>query len=386
MKLRRVAWGAPSSYSRGLVSTDSNSSAGPRTPYIGGQAVVEGVMMRSPKSFVVAVRRHVGGIAIREQAWEQLLPSLKFMRWPIFRGALVLAESLHNGFSALKFSSEHGLPPEEGGGTKSVSASTLLAFMLSTVVSAADSEPSPGGGKPAKGGSGAGDFMLGLATVMMMIFFIGLPHALTWLVGKAIGPSFDTTSFSFHLVDGVFRIAILVGYVWVLSKTDDASKLFRYHGAEHKAIWVYEGYQPLTLDNARPYTTRHPRCGTSFLFIVVGVAVLLHIALLPFVPRLAENDLLNQILMIFVKVPMAFPIAGIAYELQRWSAKDSCPRVIKGLTRPGIWLQGITTQPPTDAQQEIALLSLDRALAREEGKPKSAEGVTLYETFAQAAA
>jgi uncharacterized protein YqhQ len=377
----------------GYLGRVSNDQAGPRTPYIGGQAVVEGVMMRSPKSFVVAVRRHVGGIAIREQAWNQLLPGLKFMRWPIFRGALVLAESLHNGFSALKFSSEHGLPPEEGGGTKKgLSASTLLGFLLSTVIAAADGEPSKGEpqpqppSNPQKEPSGAADFMLAMATVVMVLFFIGLPHALTWLVGKAIGPSFDTTSFAFHLVDGVFRVAILVGYVWVLSKTEDAAKLFRYHGAEHKAIWVYEGYQPLTLENAKPFTTRHPRCGTSFLFIVVGVAVLMHVVLLPFVPRLHANDFVNQVLMIFIKIPMAFPIAGIAYELQRWSAKDSCPRVIKGLTRPGIWLQSITTQPPTDAQQEIALLSLDRALAREEGKPRSADGVTLYDSFAQAAA
>ncbi len=367
----------------------SNQEAGPRQPYIGGQAVVEGVMMRSPKSFVVAVRRHVGGIAIREQAWNQLLPGLKFLRWPIFRGALVLAESLHNGFSALKFSSEHGLPPESDGKKKGVSTSALLAFLFSTVVSAADSEPSAGGPQtepPKKEGTSGADVMLAFATVMMMLFFIGLPHALTWLVGKAIGPSFDTQTFAFHFVDGVFRVAILVGYVWVLSKTDDASVLFRYHGAEHKAIWTYESYKPLTVAEAKPFTTRHPRCGTSFLFIVVGVAVLLHVALLPFVPRLHPNDFVNQLLMIFIKVPMAFPIAGIAYELQRWSAKDSCPAFIKGLTRPGIWLQKITTQPPTDAQQEVALLSLDRALAREEGKPKSAEGVTLYDTFEQAAA
>ncbi|PZR17315.1 MAG: hypothetical protein DI536_03030 [Archangium gephyra] len=364
----------------------SNSGAGPRQPYIGGQAVIEGVMMRSPKSFVVAVRRHVGGIAIREQKWEQLAPGLKFLRWPIFRGALVLAESLHNGFSALKFSSEHGLPPEEGSKKSSISASTLLAFMMGSVIAAADSEPAPPSApspEPRKGGS---DFMLALSTVVMMVFFIGLPHALTWLVGKAIGPSFDTTSFAFHLVDGVFRVAILVGYMFVLSKTEDAKTLFRYHGAEHKAIWTYESYKPLTVDNAKPFTTQHPRCGTSFLFIVVGVAVLMHVILLPFVPRLHPNDLVNQLLMILIKVPMAFPIAGIAYELQRWSAMDSCPRFIKSLTRPGVWLQGITTQPPTDSQQEVALLSLDRALAREEGKPKSADGVTLYGTFAEAAA
>lgn len=367
----------------------SSPAAGPRKPYIGGQAVIEGVMMRSPKSFVVAVRRHKGGIAIREQAWHTLWPSLRFLRWPVFRGAVVLAESLHNGFSALKFSGDHGLPPEEqGGGKTKVSVSAFLATLLAAWAASGDAEPSPPqqGAPGPKESSGGSDFILAVATVVMVVFFIGLPHALTWLVGLAFGPSFDTQSIWFHVVDGVFRIAILVGYVWLLSKTKDAATLFQYHGAEHRAIWAYEGFRPLTVAEARPFTTRHPRCGTSFLFIVVGVAVLLHVVLLPFVPKLHDNALVNQVLMVFIKIPMAFPIAGLAYELQRWSARDSCPAFIKAMTRPGIWLQRITTQMPTDAQQEIALLSLDRALAREEGHPRAAEGVTLYETFESAAA
>lgn len=365
----------------------SENQTFPRQPYIGGQAVIEGVMMRSPKSFVVAVRRHAGGIAIREQAWETLWPTLKFLRWPLFRGAVVLAESLHNGFSALKFSSEHALPPEEGGGpTKSVSVSTFLGVLLSSLMAAGDGDAGGGGAPAPAKKSGGSDAMLAIATGMMVIFFIGLPHALTWLVGKAIGPSFSTQSVLFHVIDGFFRVVILVGYVWVLSKTKDASRLFEYHGAEHKTIWTYESYKPLTVAEATPFTTKHPRCGTSFLFIVVGVAVVLHVLLLPFVPRLHSNDLVNQIAMILIKVPMAFPIAGIAYELQRWSAKDSCPAFIKGLTRPGIWLQNITTKEPAPNQLEVALLSLDRALAREEGKPRSADGVTLYDSFEKAAA
>jgi uncharacterized protein YqhQ len=359
-----------------------NQDAGPRQPYIGGQAVIEGVMMRSPKSFVVAVRRFGGGIAIREQAWETLLPSLKFLRWPLFRGAVVLAESLHNGFSALKFSGEHALPPEEGGKPSGPGLGALLSTLHFALVAGAESDPAPAGA-PKKSG---GDFMLTIATVFMMLFFIGLPHALTWIVGRFLGPDFDTQSVSFHAIDGLFRVLILVGYVWVLSKTKDASRLFEYHGAEHKAIWTYESFQPLKTEAARPFTTRHPRCGTSFLFIVVGVAVVLHVALLPWVPRLHDNALINQLLMILIKVPMAFPIAGIAYEFQRWSAKDSCPAFIKGLTRPGIWMQGITTQEPDDAQLEIALLSLDRALAREDGTPRSSEGITLYDSFEKAAA
>lgn len=363
----------------------SAEPANPSRPYIGGQAVIEGVMMRGPKSFVVSVRRPDGQIAIREQAWNTLLPSLKFLRWPFFRGAVVLAESLHNGYSALSFSSEHGLPPEAGGAKSSPGVVSLLSFLFQAVVAGSDAPPSLPPAGPGKKDRGA-DAMLAIATVFGVLFFIGLPHALTWLVGKGLGPTFDSTSVWFHLIDGVFRLAILVGYLAIISRTKDAKRLFEYHGAEHKAIWTYETKQALTVENARPFTTRHPRCGTSFLLIVVGVAVLMHVALLPLIPRLHANDLVNQLLLIFIKVPMAFPIAGIAFELQRLSARDNCPAVITWMTRPGFWLQNITTQPPDDGQQEIALLSLGRALAREQGTPKAAEGVTIYGDFEKAAA
>ncbi len=355
----------------------------PKRPYIGGQAVIEGVMMRSPKSFVTAVRTPQGKIAIREQGWETLWPKLKFLRWPFFRGAVVLAESLHNGFTALKFSSDYGLP-EEQGGKKSLPVSTFLAFVMAAISAGADAEPSaPGPAAPKKESSGA---LLGIATVVMMAFFIALPHALTWLLGKAIGPGFDTQGAMFHLVDGVFRVLILVGYMWALSKTKDARRLFEYHGAEHKAIWAYEKERPLTVPEAQAFTTRHPRCGTSFLFLVVGVAVTIHLLLLPWIPRLHPNELVNQALMVLIKLPMAFPIAGVAYELQRWSAKPSCPGFVKLLVQPGIWLQGITTQPPSDEQQQIALVSLGRALAREQGQAKDGEGVHVFDGFETAVA
>ncbi len=367
----------------------------PRQPYIGGQAVIEGVMMRSPKSFVVAVRRYAGGIAIREQAWDVLWPKVKFLRWPIFRGAVVLAESLHNGFSALKFSGDYALPPEEKANSKtsSVKTSTLLSFLLSVVASLGtspeieDNTPSksPEANSDHPKSSAGTDGLLIAATALMVVFFIALPHLMTWGVSRAVGPSLDSSGWAFHLVDGLFRIAILVGYIWLLSKTRDAARLFEYHGAEHKAIWAYEQYEPLTVERSMLFSRQHPRCGTSFLFIVVGVAVVLHVALLPLLPRLHDNDLINQLLMVLVKVPMAFPIAGVAYELQRLSAKDTCPRWIRAMTLPGVWLQNITTQEPSSDQLEIALLSLDRALAREEGKPRSAVGITLYPSFAEAA-
>lgn len=358
----------------------------PSRTYIGGQAVIEGVMMRSPKSFVVAVRRPDGKVAVREQRWNVLLARVPFLRWPIFRGALVLAESLHNGYSALKFSADHALPPDEKGAAAKPSLTALLTFMLNAVTAGADApvpaplEPAP---KP-KSDAGA-NAMLGLATIFMVGLFIALPHVLTWLIGRAIGPTFDQNGVGFHLIDGVLRVAILVGYIGAISKTDDAKKLFRYHGAEHKAIWAYESDKALTVEQASGFTTRHPRCGTSFLFIVVGVAVTLHVLILPWVPQLSPNPLINTLLMLCIKVPMAFPIAGVAYELQRWSAKPSCPRIITAMTKPGMWLQSITTIEPEGHQLEIALLSLDRAVARESGKAKANDGLTIYDSFAHAA-
>lgn len=320
-------------------------------PYIGGQAVLEGVMMRSPKSFVVAVRRPDGSIAVREQQWTTFFPGLKFLRWPLLRGAVVLLESLHNGYSALMFSAEQAMPEEEKAKEKS------------------------GGG-----GFGA-SALLALSTLIMVGLFIAAPHLLTYGVGQASGWNLDTQGFAFHILDGFFRVAILLGYLALVARTEDMKRVFQYHGAEHKAIWAYESELPLTVENARRFTTLHPRCGTSFLFVVVMVAVLLHVAFLPFVPRLHENGLVNQLLMVLIKVPMAFPIAGVAYELQRLSARPSCPRIIQWLTRPGMWMQNITTKEPTDDQLEIAVLALARSLAREEGRAAAPDGLAIYANF-----
>ena len=306
-------------------------------------------MMRSPKSFVVAVRRPDGSIAVREQEWDTLWPRLGFLRWPLLRGAVVLLESMHNGFSALKFSSDHALPSEAA--------------------------------KVAKGEGGT-NALLAIATAAMALLFIALPHLLTYAIGRFVGPSMDVQGPLFHLVDGALRIAILLGYILALSRTAEARRLFQYHGAEHKVIWAYESGGPLTVERAQTFSTLHPRCGTSFLFVVVSVAVLVHAVVIPIIPRMASSDVLNQLLLVLVKIPMAFPIAGIAYELQRLSAKDDCPRFISWLTRPGMWMQKITTREPSADQLEIAVLALERSLAREEGRAVAAVGVKIYADFA----
>jgi uncharacterized protein YqhQ len=333
-------------------------------PYIGGQAVLEGVMMRSPASLVVAVRRPDGQIAVREEAWETLWPKARFLRKPFFRGAVVLIESVWNGFSALAFSAEQAETDE---------------------MSAAKGPAAPPGESKPTGDLARG-LMLGVSFLFMVALFIAAPHLLTLGAFKLLGRDPSLKGLLFHLVDGVFRIAILVGWLALVARTKDAQRLFQYHGAEHKAIWTFESRLPLTVENARGFTTQHPRCGTSFLFVVVGVAVLLHIVVLPFVPTVSSVSALQTLLVLGLKILLAFPVAGIAYELQKRSARTDCPRILKALVSPGLWLQRITTVEPTDDQLEIALLALDRALAREEGRPRATDGVQVYPDFAVAAA
>ena len=337
-------------------------------PYIGGQAVLEGVMMRSPGSLVVAVRRPDGQIAVREEAWETLWPRATLLRRPFLRGAVVLIESVWNGFTALAFSAEQA-ELEESAGNDGAESPRPVAI-----------PEAPATGRLTRG------LLLGLSFLFMVGLFIAAPHLLTLGLFKLLGRDPSLKGLLFHVVDGVFRIAILVGWLALVARTKDAQRLFQYHGAEHKAIWTYESKLPLTVENARGFTTQHPRCGTSFLFVVVGVAVLLHILVLPFVPTISSVGALQTLAVLGLKILLALPVAGIAYELQKRSARADCPPVLKALVSPGLWLQRITTVEPTDDQLEIALLALDRALAREEGRPRAVDGVQVYPDFSVALA
>ena len=335
-------------------------------PYIGGQAVLEGVMMRSPRNLVVAIRRPDGRIAVREEVWETLWPRATLLRRPFFRGAVVLIESVWNGFTALAFSAEQAESAPVGSPEEQAAPAV-----------AREGGPS---GNLTRG------LLLGVSFLFMVALFIAAPHLLTLGLFKLLGHDPSLKGLLFHLVDGLFRIAILVGWLALVARTKDAQRLFQYHGAEHKAIWTYESRQPLTVENARRFTTRHPRCGTSFLFVVVAVAVLLHIVVLPFVPTVSTVDGVQTLFVLALKILLAFPVAGIAYELQKRSARADCPPVLRALVSPGLWLQRITTVEPTDDQLEIALLALDRALAREEGRPRASDGVQVYPDFSRAAA
>ena len=325
-------------------------------PYIGGQAVLEGVMMRSPKSFVTAVRRPDGQIVVREQAWETLLGFIRPLRWPLLRGTIVLVESLWNGLSALNFSAEQAMPDTgQGRGDAAVRQPTgreRLALASTLVIS----------------------LVLGLA------LFVGAPHLLTWLIGVLLGIPLDTRSFAFHAIDGAIKVVLFVGYLAAIARLPDIRRVFEYHGAEHKAIWAYESGEPLTPENAAKHPTLHPRCGTSFLLLVLALSILLFAAVFPFMPRVSANGLANQLAMIGIKLPLMLPLAGISYELQRLSSRPNAPRLIRWLVAPGYLMQRITTREPSKDQLEIAVLALSCALARESGKPAQ-DGVRIFRDF-----
>jgi uncharacterized protein YqhQ len=189
-----------------------------------------------------------------------------------------------------------------------------------------------------------------------------VPHLAAWGLGEVFG--FDASSFEFHAVDGIIKLALLVGYMAAISLMDDVRRVFQYHGAEHKAIFTYEQGLPLTVENARKQTRFHPRCGTSFLLIVIGVSVVIFSALLTF-PIVAHTGL-DHLAKILIKIPLMFPVAGVAYELIKLAGKKcETSALARALSAPGMWLQKITTREPDDAQLEIALLSIRKTLWRE---------------------
>jgi uncharacterized protein YqhQ len=314
-----------------------------KRPDVGGQAVIEGVMMRSPSSFTVVCRRPDGTVVIKEEAWRPIWSGMRFLRWPFLRGAVVLLESLLNGISALTFSANQQVPVEE----KKPKLRSLGAR------AADDSETS----HLATWG------MVAISLVFGLALFVGAPHLAAWGLGSVFG--FDTSSFTFHFVDGVIKLVLLVGYMAAISLLPDVRRVFQYHGAEHKSIFTYERGLPLTVDNARAQSRFHPRCGTSFLLIVIMVSVVLFSAALTY--RLAESAVADHLLKIAIKVPLMFPVAGLAYELIKLSGRRcDTSRLARAMSAPGMWLQKITTREPDDQQLEIALISIRKTLWREQ--------------------
>jgi uncharacterized protein YqhQ len=321
---------------------------------VGGQAVLEGVMMRSPRCFAVVVRRRDGALIVREQpwkgAWARRLASVPFVR-----GVATLFESMSNGYHALTFSAEQmeeDLAAEEAAKAGSTGAEGQVASSNEPRRTAVDRE------------SSTGQAASRVATIVAVLLFIAVPQLLAWLVGKLFGPGLGMQDFAFHALTGAFKLALVIGYMLAIRRIPEIRRVFEYHGAEHKAIATFEAGEPLEVPYARAHSTRHARCGTTFLLVVVIVSVLVYAAILP--PLLGGAGAVQaQVLAVVLKVLMLPLIAGFAYELQRLSARFATSPISRLFLGPGYLVQGITTIEPSDEQLEVALASLRVTLARE---------------------
>ena len=301
---------------------------------IGGQAVIEGVMMRSSKRVSTAVRKQTGQIVVKNEEYIPLSKRYKVLNIPVLRGVVAFVEMLIIGIKSLNFSAD---------------------------VAVEDIEEMEGKKRKEKKGQGSRGLMLGLAVVLalglgILIFFF-LPILFSSLVG------IKRQALSFNLVAGAIRVAMFLIYVWAISRFKDFRRIFEYHGAEHKSIYAYEAGEDLTYEKVKKFSTKHPRCGTSFILIVAIFAIFIYSISDTVYTLLAGTypPLLKRFLLHFSLLPL---VAGGSYELLKLSGKTRDNRITRILSAPGIWLQKITTQEPDESQLEVAIVALENALGK----------------------
>ena len=381
---------------------------------VGGQAVIEGVMMRTPNAYAIAVRKADGTIvntAARLPKWSDKYPLLK---WPVLRGGAVLVQSMGLGIKALNYSANEAF-------AEAAAAEEVQVALSPAVIEGEGDFAGLTGAVPGlfpvptkkrsrdelkKGNTAAATGSIIFALIFNILLFVAAPLLLTnalfiaagWATTPAAVTSTSATSGSagtttaaessntvapaptantpwyesawstvrtylhpvrpsvaFNLIDGLIRMTFFLIMIFSFSLLKDIRRVFEYHGAEHKTVFTWEAGLPLTVENARPQPRQHPRCGTSFLMVVMLVAIVLF-SLIKF------DSLLLNFLVRIVLMPV---VAGLSYEIIRLSAKKESSWFFKLMTRPGVWLQNITTQEPDDQQLEVAIEALKESLKLE---------------------
>ncbi len=319
---------------------------------VGGQAVIEGVMMRGPNSWAVAVRRPDGLIVSKAEPLPSLSNRYPLLKVPVLRGSAVLIHSMVLGIRAINFSAEIAL--DEGGEGPEASSSTQKLGAAGSIIS---------------------------ALIFNILLFVVLPLLLTnaiflyfgwghsadvieitngswlesaWSWGRAwtrpVRPSVG-----FNLLDGLIRMALFLLMIWSFSRLEEIRRLFEYHGAEHKTVFTWEAGAELTVENAQRYPRQHPRCGTSFLMVVMLVSIILF-SVVKF------DSLLLNLLTRVVLIPL---VAGISYEIIKSAGQKETSPVFRFMTLPGLWLQNVTTREPSHDQLEVAIYALKESLKLE---------------------
>lgn len=287
---------------------------------VGGQAVIEGVMMRGAKSLVIAVRKPDQEIVVKREKLTPLKEKFPPFKLPILRGVAVLVESLIWGMKALTYSANQAV---EG--------------------------MTEDNGKPAKG---MGNFSIAVTMLLSIVLGIGL----FVIVPERLANLVSDRGIIFNIADGIIRLTIFFIYVVLISRSKQISRVFEYHGAEHKSIHAYEAGEELTVQNALKYSPLHPRCGTAFLMTVMVVGILI------FSIFGKPESILVRIGTRLVLLPL---IAGISYEIIKLSSKKRDSKLMRIITIPGLWMQRLTTKEPTEDQIQVAIRSLEEVLAME---------------------
>lgn len=302
---------------------------------VGGQAVIEGVMIRSPKRISTAVRRQSGEIVVKNDDYISLTKRYKILGYPVIRGVVSLIEMLVIGIKTLNYSADVAMEEiEEKEGKK---------------------KKNP---EEKKGQS----WILGLTFVLALGLGIGIFFFLPLFFSNLLKLKKD--ALAFNLVAGLIRVGMFLAYVWAISLFGEFKKIFQYHGAEHKSIYAYEQGEELKIENAKKYSTKHPRCGTSFILVVAIFAILFYSLsdTIYFLLVGTFPSLLRRVLIHFILLPL---VAGGAYEILKLSGKTKENKLTKILIAPGLWLQKITTQEPSDLQLEVAIVALENAVRDE---------------------
>jgi len=350
---------------------------------VGGQAVIEGVMMRTPSAYAIAVRKSDGTIVHTAERLPKWSDKYKWLDIPVLRGGATLIQSMALGVKALNFSAN--IFEEDSPAREEMIAQKSFAGEPALVEGTFDENftkapvkvtmPAKSKAKPKQAAGAIGSIIFALLFNIML--FIVAPLVLTnlgfmWL-GWAESPTIAAESswwqtikayiweikpfswIAFNLVDGIIRMIFFVIMIFSMSFLKDIHRVFQYHGAEHKTVFNWERGLALSVENARPQTRLHPRCGTSFLMVVMLVAIVLF-SVIKF-----DAMWLNLV----VRIALMPLVAGLSYEVIRYAAKKESGSIFKIMTKPGLWLQRITTQEPDDSQLEVAIEALNESLKLE---------------------
>jgi uncharacterized protein YqhQ len=299
--------------------------SGEETTLVGGQAVMEGVMMRSPHAWGIAIRKPDGNMVVHSEGLDRLSEKHKWMGWPIVRGVATLGQAMTLGYRALQFSANAYLEEEQ----KDVPAEEQVKI------------------------SG---WVATLNIILSLGFFIVVYKWLPLVATTKLSHQFGALNnrFGFSLVDGLIRLGLFLLFIWGMSRMKDIARVFQYHGAEHKTVFAFESREGVDIAKAQSFPTWHPRCGTSFLMTVMLLCIPVYML---FPPMGFWMKLVTRIAMLPV-------IAGVSYEIIRYAARKQSS-LFAIMTAPGLWLQRITTQPPSDDQVECAIRALDEAMELE---------------------